>query len=519
MSDHGVTESVVEQAALAWFESLGYAVKAGPDIAPDGSTPERGSYTEVILPDRLRQALAQLNPSLPGEALDDAFRRLTRPEGPTLEARNRAFHQNVVDGVTVEYRKPGGAIAGAQVRVLDFEEPDRNDWLVVNQFTVAEQKHTRRPDVVVFVNGLPLGLIELKNAAAENATIWTAFQQIQTYKGELSDLFAFNALLVVSDGVEARIGSLTAGREWFKPWRTVSGEGLADPHLSELQVMIEGVFHKDRLLDLVRHFIVFEDEGGGRLIKKIAGYHQFHAVGVAVRETLRAADLSAGEPSVSSTLRVVRPKPGERYRTCVPLVPLKAAAGSFGDPQHVRDEEFEWVAIEARRRLRPGMFVARVEGRSMEPAIPDGAWCLFSAPVEGTRQEKTVLVELRDAVDPETGERYTVKRYESEKTPAGDSWRHARITLRPLNPAYEPIVLSPSDEERLQVVAEVVEVLGQGDRQDHERGDRRVGVVWHTQGSGKSLTMSFYAGKVIRQPAMENPTRVQVMPVDHAAVP
>src|SRR5690606_26599711 len=132
--------------------------------------------------------------------------------------------------------------------------------------------------VVVFVNGLSLGLMELKNAAAENATIWTAFQQLQTYKGELSDLFAFNALLVVSDGVEARIGSLTAGREWFKPWRTVSGETLADAHLSELQVMIEGVFHKDRLLDLVRHFIVFEDQGGGRLIKKIAGYHQFHAV-------------------------------------------------------------------------------------------------------------------------------------------------------------------------------------------------------------------------------------------------
>jgi type I restriction enzyme R subunit len=180
-----LTESEVEQAALAWFESLGYTVKAGPDIAPDGSTPERGSYVEVVLHDRLRQALALLNPTLPAEALEDAFRRLTRPEGATLEARNRAFHRMVTDGVTVEYRKSGGAIAGAQVRVLDFDDPERNDWLVLNQFTVAEHKHTRRLDVVVFVNGLPLALIELKNAAAESATIWTAFQQLQTYKGEL----------------------------------------------------------------------------------------------------------------------------------------------------------------------------------------------------------------------------------------------------------------------------------------------------------------------------------------------
>jgi type I restriction enzyme R subunit len=244
-----LVESDVEQAALAWFESLGYTVKAGPDLAPDGSTPERGSYAEVVLHDRLRQALAWLNPTLPAEALEDAFRRLTSPEGATLEARNRAFHRMLTDGVTVEYRRPGGAIAGAQVRVLDFEETSKNDWLVVNQLPVAEQKHARRLDVVVFVDGLPLALIELKNAAAENATIWTAFQQLQTYKGELTTLFSCNEVLDVSDGVEARIGTLTASREWFKPWRTISGEALADTHLSELQVMIEGVFHKGRFED------------------------------------------------------------------------------------------------------------------------------------------------------------------------------------------------------------------------------------------------------------------------------
>lgn len=158
--------------------------------------------------------------------------------------------------------------------------------------------------------------------------------------------------------------------------------------------------------------------------------------------------------------RIVQPGPKERYVTCVPLVPLKAAAGAFSDPQHIDDDGFEWAAVETKRRLRPGMFVAQVVGKSMEPAIPDGAYCLFAAPVEGTRQGKTVLVQLRDATDPESGERYTVKRYESEKAQAGDSWRHEKITLKPVNPDFKPIVLTGADEGQLQVVAEFVEVMG-----------------------------------------------------------
>ncbi|HXH06641.1 MAG TPA: HsdR family type I site-specific deoxyribonuclease, partial [Vicinamibacterales bacterium] len=503
------TESTVEAAALEWLEGVGWAVAHGPDIAPDMPTAERADYGEVVLARRLRAALARLNPQLPAEALEDAFRKLTRPEGADLVQRNRFVHRLLVDGVTVEYRTAEGAIRGAQARAIDFDEPARNDWLAVNQFTVAEGKHVRRPDVVLFVNGLPLAVLELKNAADEEATIWTAFEQLQTYKAEIPSLFAPNAVLAVSDGVQARVGTLTAGREWFKPWRTIAGEELAGTHLPELEVVVEGILAPRRLLELVRDFVVFEDEGGGRLAKKMAGYHQFHAVRVAVAETLRAAELrAAAERAPAPALTLVRPEPGERYRTSVPLVPLRAAAGAFGDPQHVRDEDFDWVAVHTRRRLRPGMFVARVEGRSMEPAIPDGAWCLFSAPVEGTRQGKTVLAQLRDAVDPETGERYTVKRYESEKAPAGDSWRHARITLEPLNPEFEPIVLSPEEGERLQVVAELVEVLDTGPRRDAKTGDRRIGVVWHTQGSGKSLTMAFYAGRIIREPAMENPTVV-----------
>ena len=194
-----LNEADVEQAALDWLRGLGWSVAHGPDIAPDISGSERGDYGQVVLERRLRDALADLNPGLPSDALDDAFRRLTRPEGSTLEGRNRSFHRMIVNGVTVEYRADGGAIRGAQVKAVDFDDPANNDWLAVNQFTVTENKNTRRLDVVLFVNGLPLGVIELKNPADEDATIWTAWQQLQTYKAELPTLFSMNEALMVSD--------------------------------------------------------------------------------------------------------------------------------------------------------------------------------------------------------------------------------------------------------------------------------------------------------------------------------
>ena len=350
----GLSESDVEDAALAWLAGVGWTVAHGSDVAPDAPGAERGGYGEAVLEGRLRAALERLNPDLPAEALDDARRRLLRPEGTTLAVRNRAFHRMATDGVTVEHREPGGAIRGAQVRVIDFDDRRANDYLAVNQFTVVENRRERRPDLALFVNGLPLVVIELKNPADENATVWTAWRQLRTYQAEISALFVCNAALVVSDGLEARIGALGAGREWFKPWRTISGEALADPGLPQLRVLLEGVCAPSRLLALVRDFIVFEDDGGGAPVKKIAGYHQFHAVEAAVAETLRAAALRRAGPALR-------------------------------------------------------------EGRG---------------------------------------------RYETGRNPGG----------------------AP--------------------------GDRRVGVVWHTQGSGKSLTMAFYAGRIVREPAMENPTVV-----------
>ena len=347
-----LTESVIEDAALDWFRTLGYNVVGGPDMAL-GCHSLRASHADVVLRGSLRDALSRLNPNLPGKALDDALRKLTQPEGATVVARNRAVHRLLVDGVTVEYRTAAGAIRGDQVRAIDFDQPEANTWSAVNQFTVTENGRTRRLDIVVFVNGISLAVIELKNPADENATVWSAFHRLQTYQAELPSLFVYNAVLAVSDGLRARLGTLFAGREWFRPWRTIDGQELAPVFYTELQVAIEGLFEKRRFLALLRDFIVFEDDGGA-WIKKMAGYHQFHAVEAAVKETLRAA----------------------------------------------------------------------------------------------------ALQEQADRVAEQPG------RYETGRDAGG------------------------------------------------EPGDRRIGVVWHTQGSGKSLTMAFYAGRIIREPVLANPTVV-----------
>ena len=195
----GLNEADVEAAAVGWLAELGWSVAHGSEVNPDSAPLDRADYSAVVLDATLREALARLNPELPGEALGNAVRRLTHPEGATLEARNRAFHRMVVDGVTVEHRDDG-RIRGAQARVIDFGDPAKNDWLAVNQFTVVENKIERRPDVVLFVNGLPLGVIELKNPTDADATIWTAWQQLQTYKADLPGLFSMNAVMMVSDG-------------------------------------------------------------------------------------------------------------------------------------------------------------------------------------------------------------------------------------------------------------------------------------------------------------------------------
>ena len=331
--------------SLEWLSSLGWQTAYGAEIAPDTPDAERTDFTQMVLEERLRDALLNLNPDLPQSALETGLRSLINPEGPTLEARNRSFHHALTRGVTVPVRRPDGTVSGEPAAVVDFENPANNDWLAVNQFTVKEDQSTRRADIVLFLNGLPLGIIELKNPADENTDVWDAWNQLQTYKAELPALFSMNELLMVSDGLHARVGTLTAGKEWFKPWKTMEDQEPGAANLPELQVMLEGVCEQSNFLTLLRDFIVFDDDGSGKLVKKMAGYHQFHAVQAAVEETLRATEL----------------------------------------------------------------------------------------------QEKASRIATRHGGAP---------------------------------------------------------------------GDRRIGVVWHNQGSGKSLTMAFYAGAVIREPAMNNPTIV-----------
>ena len=288
-----IYESIVEDAALEWFGELGYAIGHGPQLAPGELAAERDSFAEVVLAGRLREAIRRLNPAIPEEAREDALRKVLRVGTPALTQSNRAFHRLLRDGVPVEYPRADGSIAGDHVRLVDFDAVGANDWLAVNQFTVIEGQHNRRPDIVVFVNGLPLGLIELKNAADEEATIWSAYAQLQTYKAEISPLLHYNAALVVSDGLQARMGSVTANQEWFKVWRTIDGRTDAPPQSLELEVLIKGAFDRRRFLDLLQHFIVFEeDPDTGALHKIIAGYHQFHAVNAAVEETVRASGMA-----------------------------------------------------------------------------------------------------------------------------------------------------------------------------------------------------------------------------------
>jgi type I restriction enzyme, R subunit len=353
-----LNESVVEDAALTWFGQLGYAIGHGPHMAPGEPAAERDSFGDVVLVERLRDTIRRLNPAIPEDAREDALRKVLRVGTPSPTQTNRTFHAMLRDGVPVEYPRGDGSIAGDHALLIDFARARNNDWLAVNQFTVIEGQNNRRPDIVLFVNGLPLAVIELKNAADEDATIWSAFNQLQTYKAQIDSLFHYNEVLVVSDGTNARIGSLTANQEWFKVWRTVDGEGDAPKTALELDVLVRGVFEPHRFLDLLQHFIVFEeDTDSDRLVKIIAGYHQFHAVNAAVEETVRASGMTEG----------------------------------MTDQDRVRQD-------------------------------------------------------------------------------TGHYWA--------------------------------------GRMHGGQPGDRRAGVVWHTQGSGKSFSMLFYAARIVRHPAMQNPTLV-----------
>jgi len=281
-------ESEVEEAALQWFEDIGYDVLYGPEIEMDGAYPERTDYADPLLHERLREALVRINPKLPTGAIEEAYRKITTPTSPSLIENNQTFHRYLTDGVTVEYRDAGGVLRHGIVQVIDSDDPGNNDWAVVNQFTVKGTGRPRRPDIVVFINGLPIAVIELKNPADEDATIWTAYNDLQTYKQQIPSLFTTNEILVIADGVYAKVGSLTADEDWFMPWRTIEGTETAPASSVELKGVIRGLFDRERLLEYLKNFILFENDGDA-VKKMIAGYHQFFAVQEAVKSTVLAA--------------------------------------------------------------------------------------------------------------------------------------------------------------------------------------------------------------------------------------
>ncbi|MEN6640959.1 MAG: type I restriction endonuclease subunit R [Armatimonadia bacterium] len=283
-----ITESEVERSALGYLSDLGYEVLYGQDIDPEKPAQERQDFGQVVLAWRLRSALGKLNPQADGEALDDAMRQILRVDSPSLVENNHSFHRMVTDGVSVPCRKADGTQGYQQLRLLDHDDPKANDFLAVNQFTVLEDKHHRRPDIVIFLNGLPVAVFEMKNPADEKATAKSAFKQLQTYKKQIPTLFQFNELLIVSDGLTTKVGSLTANWEWFLPWRTADGETVAPKTELQLRTLVQGAFDKSRLLDLIRYFVVF-DTSGAAAVKKIAAYHQFGAVNKAVECTVKAS--------------------------------------------------------------------------------------------------------------------------------------------------------------------------------------------------------------------------------------
>ena len=282
-----MTEDQLEQETLGWLAEVGYTHLYGPDIAPDGDSPERANYLQVVLENRLNSAVDRNNPHIPAAARADAVRQVLDLGIPSLLAANRQLHKFLVGGVPVQYQKDGETL-GDFVRLIDWEHPQRNEWLAINQFSIRGPHHTRRPDIILFINGLPLVLIELKNPADENADIWKAFDQIQTYKEQIPDVFQYNELLVIADGSEARLGSLSANAERFMQWRTIDGVTI-DPlgQFNELETLVRGLLAPAMLLDYLRYFVLFEDDG--TLVKKVAGYHQFHAVRAAIQQVVTAS--------------------------------------------------------------------------------------------------------------------------------------------------------------------------------------------------------------------------------------
>ena len=513
-----LNESIVEDAALEWFGELGYAVGHGPHLAPGEPAAERDSFSEVVLVGRLREAIRQLNFSIPEEAREEALRKVLRVGTPALVQTNRAFHRMLRDGVPVEYiqdepsPQPSPSGRGRSeaegegqrrwdiVRLIDFDDMRANDWLAVNQFTVIEGQHNRRPDIVVFVNGLPLGLIELKNAADEDATIWSACAQLQTYKAEIPTLLHYNAALVVSDGLQARMGSVTANQEWFKVWREPDGSPPPSPQPSPRGRGSEhyrGGFDFAGLTDKARELrrnqtpaeeVLWELLRNRQLMgAKFRRQHQFgeYVCDFFCHDAKLVVECD-GEPH-SEAARIKHDAKRDAYLRSQGLTVVR-----FENQRVLNDIDAVLQEIASHLPSPPGRRAGDEGQQRPTPTLE--LQTLIYGVFERERFLKLLLHFIVFEEDPDSGALH--------KIIAGYHQFHA------VNAAVEETVRASGMTEVGSVLREEAGTYWSGRQRGGKPGDRRAGVVWHTQGSGKSFSMLFFAARVVRHPAMQNPTLV-----------
>ena len=478
-----ITENIIEASAIEILQSLGWVYVNGKEISPEGLFCERENFGQVVLTIRLRSAISEINPHIPADALDAAIQKMLRIASSDVLHNNEEFHRMLVEKVKIPYQHDGYE-RSHEVALIDFDNPANNQYLVVNQFTIIENNHNKRPDVLLFVNGIPLVVMELKNATDENANMLSAFKQIQTYKATIPGLFTYNGVCIISDGLECKAGSLSADRGRYMAWKTSDGLKDASRFKPQLVTLLKGMLQPATLLDLIRNCTVFEktkkeDVKTGLIQiqteKKLAAYHQYYAVNKAVESTLRASSFQFAYATPSQKTK------GSNYRGNFEYSGLLSEARKLRQDQTNAEEMFwqlvrnrKFLNLKFRRQHQIGLYIADF-------------YC----------DEKRLVVEFDGDVHSNPGQhKHDITR---DKFLTSSGFKVVRFKNEEL--------LNNPEKVFAKLLSEMEpSPLGRGQGE----GDRRGGVIWHTQGSGKSLSMVFYAGKLITAPEMQNPTIVVI---------
>ncbi len=501
-----ITESNIEFSAIEQLQSLGWKYIHGSVISPEGEKPERESYEQIILTDRLRRAVSVINPHIPKEAQKQAIQKILRIYSPDLLHNNETFHKELIEKVKIPYQQDGYE-RSYEVALVDFDKVENNEFLAVNQYTIIENNVNKRPDILLFINGIPLVVIELKNPADENATIESAFNQIQTYKAIIPGLFTYNAVSIISDGHECKAGSVSAGIQRFTAWKSAEGEKDASRFKPQLETLIKGMLNPKTLLDITRNFIVFQktikpspkSSPNGRGLdnelvqvkteKILAAYHQYYAVNKAIESTLRATGF---QHSLNLSQRERNYRGGFRFSGLVDVARELRKNQTKAEEifwELVRNRKF--LNLKFRRQHQVGSYVVDFYCDEHKLVVE------FDGEVHDSKEQQR-HDEIRDKYLTSIGSR--VLRFKNKELLDDPESVLERIT--------SSLTFNSSPNGRGKTVNHPLP-LGEG-RGEGNSGDGRAGVIWHTQGSGKSLSMVFYAGKLITEPAMENPTIVVI---------